>query len=90
MLCCGSIVERQTLFRGVAPVDAAFDILLSGDEGGLGKFLVVARDFNLLAVLRNFLQSIVDRSEFLEFLSRSCFISPAIWLARLAMMTTVS
>ena len=44
------------------------DVFLSCDKRRFGKTFVVARDFNLLAVLGHFLEVVVVRSEFLKFL----------------------
>ena len=53
---------------GVAPEYFVLEVFLCGDEGGLGELLVVARDFNLLAVFGYFLEVVVERCEFLELL----------------------
>lgn len=60
------LIHAGAVFGGVAVVEFAVEILLGGDEGGLGKLLVVAGYFDLLAVLGDFLEVVVERSEFLE------------------------
>ncbi len=45
------LVLTVALLHGVAEEELVVDVLLSGDEGGLGKLLVVAGYFDLLAVL---------------------------------------
>lgn len=60
------LVLTVALFHGVAEEELVVDVLLGGDEGGLGKLLVVAGYFDLLAVLGDFLEVVVERSEFLE------------------------
>lgn len=56
------------MFLALAEVELVVEILLRGDERGLGKALVVAGDFDLLAVLVDFLEVVVERREFLELL----------------------
>ncbi len=62
------LIHAGAVFGGVAVVEFAVEILLGGDEGGLGEFLVVAGDFDLLAVFAYLLEVVVERCKLLELL----------------------
>ena len=56
------------LFRDVAEGKFIFQILLGGNQRGLGEFLVVLRNLNLLTVLVDFLKVVVQGSKLLKLL----------------------
>lgn len=61
-------LEVAAVFVALVEEEFVLDVLLGGDEGGLGQTLVVARYFDLLAVFAYFLKVVVVGSELLEFL----------------------
>lgn len=58
-----SVAHGEFILGGIAEMNFTLDILLGGDENGLGEFFVIAGDFNLLAVLGHLLEVIVERSD---------------------------
>ena len=54
----------------IAPINIILNKLFCSEQSWLWQLLVVARDFNLFAVLKNFLQRIVIRSKLLKFLAQ--------------------
>ena len=68
-----SVVESKTFFGGITVMDFPLDILLGCNQGRFREFLVIAGNLNLLAVFGNFLEVIVEGSEFLELLVEFVF-----------------
>ncbi len=66
-------VEIEFLFAGIAEVDFMLHIFLRSDESGLGEFFVITRNFNLLAVFRDFLHVVAQRSKLLKLLFEVMF-----------------
>jgi len=60
------LLELLFLLGDITVSQLILKILLSGDECGLGQLLVVLRDLNLLAVLTDFLKSVIHSGKFLE------------------------
>lgn len=61
-----NLVEVGFVGQGIAVHEFVVDILLSGDKCGFGKFFVITRNFDLLAVFRNLFEVVVERGELLE------------------------
>ena len=82
----GSVLRLRALLEEKLAVEE----LLGGDDRRFGQAFVVARDFDLLAVSKvsSNVSVVVENSASLRL--SSVFNSAEIWLARRAMMLTVS
>src|SRR4030095_4388978 len=64
---CAKERNASGFFGRIPGIDFIFHVFLCRNEGGLGKSLVMFRDFNLLAVFKNLFQVVAGCGELAEF-----------------------